>query len=153
MSNFTLIDRVVLESLNKGPKTLTCLQEDTLLPINICNRVLESLLTKNFITIQQNQYEINKNLSNDIVSEFNNSDQHQLEVRALITECLHMKDIRSSYYKVNMKKEEKIILNTLFYNLESFLKNLKKNKGATKDETFIYWGEANYAKAIYSYLN
>jgi predicted transcriptional regulator len=153
MRKLTLVDRMVLESIHKSDKNIASIQIDTTLPIAIVNSVIENLLTQGLILINKNSYSVNDNMSEDLVSYLKNQRELFVQVKALICECVHERNPEISFYKAYLAPDDEKILATLFYNIESFIKNLNKNKKPTKDETFIFWGKENYAKAIHSYIS
>lgn len=155
MHKLTLLDQMVLESLNKSDKTLNSLMEDTSLPISLCNKVLENLLIQNIITISNNNYSISKYLSNSVKDLLKDKKHISRQLKALIDECIYLNQQENnlSYYKVNISDEDEKILNAMFINIESFINQLKNKKGETKNEKFIFWGKENYSKLIHSYIS
>lgn len=153
MRNLTIVDRMVLESINKSDKNITAIQIDTSLPIKIINSVIENLLAQGFINLSKNHFIINPNMTDDLKKFLKDETEVISQIKSLICECVHQSMPDISFYKIAIKPDDMKILNTLFYNVESFIKGLKKTKGITKDETFVFWGKENYAKAIHSYIS
>lgn len=153
MRKLTILDRMIIESISKSEKNITQIQIDTTLPLKICNKIIENLLTQNVILLSKNMYSLNSTMSADLLSFLKDESELILQIKALICECIQEKSDDISFYKVSMNESESKILGSMFYNLESFLKGLKKSKGPTKDETFVFWGKENYAKAIHSYIS
>lgn len=157
MYNFTILERMVLESINKAAKSLDDIQEDTGLAGELCLNVVFSLSAKNLIVSKAGKYAFNANLCEGIIAELKDSQNRAVELNMLIRECVKdtiMGDGQSfSFKKVYMNEKEKKLLKAMLYNLESFLEGLKENKGKTKDETFVFWGNENYGKAILDYIS
>ena len=66
MYNFTILERMVLESINKGDKDLQQIHNDTSLDAKICENILYSLLAKNIVTTKGRIYQFNKNICSAI---------------------------------------------------------------------------------------
>lgn len=157
MYNFTILERMILESIRKSEKTIEQIQEDTAMESHICANVVQSLLAKSLVSTKSNKFTLNKNLNAQIIEELQNKKNQTVEMNALVRECIQGSLLRGEstfqFMKVYMSEEEKKILNAMLYNIETFIDGLKKNKGKTKDETFIFWGGDTYAKAVTHYLN
>lgn len=157
MYNFTVLERMVLESINKSGKTLDEVQEDTGLGAELCLNVVFSLSAKNLIVTKADKYLINENLCEGILSELKDAQNKAVELNMLVRECVKDTIIGGGesfgFKKVYMDEKEKKLLKAMLYNLESFLDGLKDNKGKTKDETFVFWGKENYGKAILDYIS
>lgn len=157
MYNFTVLERMILESVNKSAKDLEQIHEDTGLDKSICTNVLFSLLAKNLIIIDFNVYRLNKNLSEAILSELTDQRNRCVEINALVRECVKLSLLEGSdtfkFKKVYMSEKDKKLLKAMLYNIETFLDGLKSQKGKTKEETFVFWGGENYANAINAYIS
>ncbi|MBC75215.1 MAG: hypothetical protein CME64_04300 [Halobacteriovoraceae bacterium] len=157
MYNFTILERMVLESINKGDKGLYEIVEDTGLEQKVCENVLYSLMAKGLIKISGTKYIISDNLSEGIIAELKNQLNMTVEINTLVRECVKSSLMEGEdsfkFKKVYMSESDKKFLKGMLYNLESFLDGLKNNKGATKEETFIFWGGENYAKAVNKYIS
>lgn len=148
---------MILESINKSDKTIEAIHEDTGLDSGICMNVIYSLLAKSLVVCKNGSYQINSNLCQAILEELKNQRNRAVEVNTLVRECVKGSIVEGektfNFKKVFMDEREKKLLQAMLYNLESFLDGLKTNKGKTKDETFIFWGGDNYAKAINAYIS
>ena len=157
MYNFTVLERMILESINKSPKNLDAIKEDTGLDSELCLNVVYSLSAKNLIVTKAQKYAINSNLCEGIIAELKDSQNRAVELNMLVRECVKDtvmgKGDSFGFKKVYMNQREKKLLKAMLYNLESFLDGLKENKGKTKDETFVFWGKENYGKAILDYIS
>lgn len=157
MYHFTILERMILESINKSDKTLGQLQDDTGLEASICMNVVYSLLAKNLVLTKNNVYRINTNLCESIIAELRNQKNRAVEVNTLVRECVKASIVEGQdtfkFKKVYMTEKEKKLFKAMLYNLESFLAGLDNKGGKTKEETFIFWGGDNYANAISSYIS
>ena len=156
MYHFTILERMILESINKSSKNLEEVAEDTGLEQNICLNIVYSLLAKNLVVCAKGSYSFNQSLSKAIVAELKNKRNRAIEVNALVRECVKDSVVENGesfvFKKVYMSEKEKKLLKAMFYNIESFLSGLSAS-GPTKEETFIFWGGDNYAKAVSSYIS
>jgi len=148
--NLTIIERMVLETLQVRSKTLSQIEESTTIERNILVKVINSLTTKNLILIYNNQYEINRNLSQAIKDELNDKFSLMSEIHEIINSCLrrtlsHKSKQAFKLKKVNMTDREEKIYEGLVYNLESFLNSLTKTDHIAQQK-IIFWGEGNYAE-------
>ncbi|MEX1099320.1 MAG: hypothetical protein WEB87_02770 [Bacteriovoracaceae bacterium] len=157
MYNFTILERMILESINKSDKTVDAIQADTGVDTGACVNVICSLLAKNLVVQKNNIYQFNQSLGPAIVAELNDRRNLTVEINTLVRECVKMSLLENQssfkFKKVYMNEKEKKLLKAMLYNLETFLEGLKQNKGPTKEETFVFWGGENYAKAINAYIS
>lgn len=156
MYHFTILERMALESIHKSDKTLEEIADDTGLEIPLCMNIVYSLLAKNLVVCAGSAYSVNKNLSDGIIRELKDRRNRAVEVNALVRECVKESFMENGdsfhFKKVYMSEKDKKLLKAMFYNIESFLDGLKNQTGATKEETFIFWGGDNYAKTVGAYI-
>lgn len=155
--NLTILERMVLETLQYKGKTLSEIEENTTIEKALLTKVINSLVSKNIVLIYNKEYEINQNLSSAIKDELNDKFALMSEIHEIINSCLRKalcESHKSSFKlkKVNMSAREEKIYTGLVYNLESFLTSLKKNENIAQQK-IIFWGEGNYAEIKNSILN
>lgn len=148
--NLTILERMVLETLQIKSKDLSQIEHKTSIERNLLIKVLNSLVSKNLVIIFNNEYEINKNLSQAILDELNDKYSLMSEIHEIIDSCLRKalsNEQKNSFKmkKVNMTQREEKIYDGLIYNLESFLGSLTKNENIA-EQRIIFWGEGNYAE-------
>lgn len=148
--NLTILERMVLETLQIKSKTLAEIELKTSIETKLLVGVLNSLVSKNLVIIFNNEYEINKNLSKQILNELNDKYSLMSEIHEIINSCLRKalnQEQKNSFKmkKVNMNSREEKIYQGLVYNLESFLNSLNKTENIA-DQKIIFWGEGNYAE-------
>mgnify|MGYP002025777572 CR=1 FL=1 len=155
--NFTILERMILESINKGDKSLNEIKHDSGMDQQICENVLYSLMAKGLIKIEGTKYKMNAGLSEAIIAELKDQLNMTVEIGSLVRECVKSSILKGNdsfkFKKVYMSESDKKFLKGMLYNLETFLDGLKSNKGPTKEETFIFWGGENYAKAVSNYIS
>jgi hypothetical protein len=146
--NLTILERMVLETLQVRPKTLIEVSNTTSVENELLNQIVQSLLCKGLITMDEKKFSINKILNQTIRNELNDSVSLMSEVNEIVNSCLRKAvntESKSSFKlkKVNMSGREEKIYNGLIYNLESFLNSLIKTENI-KDQKIVFWGEGNY---------
>jgi hypothetical protein len=153
--NINLVERLLLESLQNKPKTAMEIHSCTSIDKQIIQGVLESLIAKNIVTTMDGKYVINKNISNDIRGELNNSKDIKIEFTEILNSTFNLKkdDSVLKLKKVHMNEKEEKIFKGLLYNVESFLTGLEKKQDKLSKQQVIFWGEANYGKIINNYIN
>lgn len=155
--NLTIIERMVLECLSKFSKNLCEIEEKTGIEKIMLSKVMQSLLSKNLISLNDQRYQLNIQHNKLIRRELNDSTSLLCEVNEIISSCIRNKleteDANSfKLKKVNMSEREEKIYKGLLYNLESFLESLSKSDHI-REQKIIFWGEGNYEVIKNSILN
>lgn len=154
----TTIERYVLESIQKKNQSIFQIREDTQLDLKILKSVLLNLAKEKIITISNDLYFLNLDMDLAIKETLKNKESIIIELSQIIKNnikdsVLEQKDHCFKYKKVYLNNDEEKILNTLLYNVESFIHSLKKNKGQTSKEKIIFWGANTYHETVNSFLN
>ncbi len=155
--NLTISERMILETLKFSDKNSIQIGEKTSLSIDQVEKVLNSLICKNLVKIDEAYYSLNKLNSPAVLKELNNSLSLISEVNEIINSCVrqkihHNEDNSFKMKKINMSEREEKILNGLLFNVESFIDSLPCNDNI-KDQKIIFWGEGNYADIKNNILN
>ena len=155
--NLTILERMVLETLQVRGKTLTEISKNTSVESALLNQITQSLLCKGLIKIEDKIYTVNKVLNQTIRNELNDSVSLMSEVNEIINSCLRnaiQNESKTSFKlkKVNMTEREEKIYTGLVYNLESFLSSLNKTENV-KEQKIVFWGEGNYEDIKNSIIN
>ena len=155
--NLTILERMVLECVSKSSKNLTDIEEKTGIQKVMLLKVIQSLLSKSLISLNNHLYQLNQKQNDLITRELNDSTALLCEVNEIISSCIKRKleetDANSfKLKKVNMSEREEKIYNGLLYNLESFLGSLDKSD-KIREQKIIFWGEGNYEVIKNSILN
>ena len=154
--NITLIERLVLESLFNHPKSIQDLEDCTGLKKVVLNNIINLLVTRNIVCIQNQLYTLNKNLNQAILKELNDETSISIEVHEIIAACLRLHKNKKNFKlkKVLLDQKEEKILQGLLFNLESFLNELPNKKNIrTKNQKIIFWGGENYENIINNTLS
>lgn len=146
--NLTILERMVLETLQIRTKSLAEISNATSVEKELLNQIIQSLLCKGLIMMEEKNFSINKVLNQAIKDELNDSIALMSEVNEIVNSCLRKAintESKSSFKlkKVNMSGREEKIYSGLIYNLESFLNSLIKTENI-KDQKIVFWGEGNY---------
>lgn len=152
MLNINIAERIITESVYKGPKTINEMITDTSLPLVVTENCIMSLLSKNIIHKELNRYCFNERLT-DEAKEALSSNENKLALKKIIlneiTDTSNGENI--SFYKVAMSEREEKVFKGLIYNVEEFLKSLSTSS-ETKKEKIIFWGGSSYEDVIQSML-
>jgi hypothetical protein len=146
--NLTILERMVLETLQLRGKKLSEISENTSVEKNLLNQIIQSLLCKGLIKVEDKKYFVNTILKQEIKNELSDSVSLMSEVNEIINSCLRkaiQNESKTSFKlkKVNMSEREEKIYKGLVYNMESFLSSLNKTENI-KDQKIVFWGEGNY---------
>jgi len=143
---YSIMERMVLETLQVRTQTIQEIQLNTSLSRELLDHLLKDLITQNLIIIQYGKYGINKKTNSSIKSHLTNPNSVVGEVSEIVTSCLKNKaDEKDSFnlMKVSMTEREEKIYKGLVYNLESFLKSLKRDEDV-KNHKVVFWGGGVY---------
>lgn len=154
------IERLILEDLDLGPKSLEELENSTGLGKKILKAILNSFL--NLGIIQQNEeiFFINKLGLHEYLREFNSKDNIKEELKDLTQSYLGSyfegsKEVNLNILKVFLDKYEKEALEYHLEQVTDFLKSVlekKKgqNQGHIKDKTVFFCGYGPYRLGLNS---
>lgn len=151
----SIIDRLILESLNQKSKTALELQGCTSLEQDIIETSLKNLSITGYIKNQNGYYALNKTLNPEQLKALKNQINISNEINEIINASMVTKNNNNLFKlkKVYLTDSEEKILQGMLYNLESFFNNLSTSKQPTHKQKIIYWGNTNYENLIYNYLN
>ncbi len=158
---FTILEKVVIESLFHQERSFRELQDDTQLPTRALLNSINALYEKNYIIEQNDKYilNLNKILKENVSTSIKNkcSDINEL-IRGAIDNHLTKTDksLKQSglhLKKIWLDKKEEKILNALLQNIETFVFDLenKTNKNSTMklaNKKVIFWGHSIYSDII-----
>lgn len=154
-SSLTPIERLVLESATRGNKTLNSLSFDSGISKDLLTYILNELALKELILIKNDQYLLNTNLDEKMLSILKDKKNCFYEINEILKSHLKSSLSKSdeknfSFKKFALNESQKKLLHAMFYNIESFLKECHQDNKEmqTKDYTLIYWGQTTYGKEI-----
>ena len=154
--NFTILERVVIESIFKGNKTVKKIVEDTSLNSKLIEHITTSLCEAKLLEEREGEVKIPSQKRDYIIQNMQNKKNQMIEMNTLIKSCMRksVQGLEKPFHfkKVFMDDKEQVILQGLLNNVDNFLKSVESNRGKTKNETIIFWGSENYASSLYSYM-
>lgn len=155
--NLTIVDRMILESLQAKSQNLFELENATRIGKEILNKSMTSLISQNIIVKKESLYSLNPNINERIKNELNDKINLMCEVNEIINSCIrktlsNTNETSFKLKKVNMTEREEKIYKGLLYNLESFINSLNKTSQIA-DQKVIFWGEGKYENIKNSILN
>lgn len=157
----TIVDRIILETLQQQTLTLFELETCTGLPDYVLKPALQSLVLVGFVRINESEYCLNKSEVLNAKNDLNSPEQIELELELELVEivqtCIQNKLAKKqnsfNLKKVYLDSREEKIYQGLIYNLNSFLSSIKTKNTSTKDKKIIFWGEDTYENITNSIIN
>ena len=145
---FTIVDRMILETLQFGAKEICEIEEKTKITRQMVLAALENLVSKNIVICNNKTYGLNKYQQKEILSIINTPENIISELNEIFRVCVRNKLQKTSensfkLRKVSMSAREYKIYQGLKYNLESFLDSLDSNDHIA-EQTLIFYGEDKY---------
>lgn len=160
MSGLLIIERFVIESLNKRERTLHELVKDTGLEIGIVKNILSNLKMRNIICFKDSVYSLNLQTKDRWLNQINSSQNRCEEIKELFTSLVNeyfnkeQREAELKYKKVFLTKQEEAVLGIYLDKVDSYLNEISKKKRVknTKEQKIFVWGSANYGKMMDSYI-
>ncbi len=154
MFYLTTLERVVLESLNKSPKNIHQLVEDTGIKIKVIQNITQSLIAKEILEQQNTFFQITK-ISQKMLKELiKDKNSIKAEIQELIDYSLHLslKENRGSFslQKVSLSDKNEKIINSMFQEIKNYISQVteKQQTSMTKKENIIFWGSNKYSDIL-----
>ncbi|HLE10580.1 MAG: hypothetical protein A2504_14050 [Bdellovibrionales bacterium RIFOXYD12_FULL_39_22] len=166
MNGLLVVERIILESLQKKGKNIFEIEIDTHLDHNLLANLLPNLVMKNIVTYKNGIYFLNNQEKHNWLVSINQEENIKEEIKDIFSGLI------SSYFKKEINerpclkvkkiwltaKEEKI-LDAHLHNLEEFVRNIDQDKG--RDDTknklhekrLIFWGYSTYSKVVSELLD
>ncbi|MCY4643356.1 MAG: hypothetical protein OXB88_01950 [Bacteriovoracales bacterium] len=146
----TIVERIILESLGKGAKSMPRLSKDTGLDTQILINALRSLLKSGLLIDCQTQFQLNTSLTQKAGLDKRNEVKDLME--GIADRFFDKQDADLSLKKVWMSEEDEKIFKTLLGNIDYFLDDLKKYNSKIdrplQEKKVFYWGMATYGDAL-----
>ncbi len=145
-STLTLIDRYVIEAINKRQIDLISLNQETGIEIRVLQKVLSRLESLELVLCHQNQYSVHlKNLK--VYSK-----SKKIEVMNIMKE-ISFNSKQVSIKKVYLSKSDDLRVQSMFQDIEDFIESRSSKHKSVKSKTLLYWGQQNYGELINNYIN
>lgn len=162
MSGVLVVERIVLESLEKKNKTLAELAVDTKLDENLLKNILSHLINKGIIKRNKDtSYFLDLDSKNKWLKLINNRTTIGFELKELFSSLVNnyfkdemKKRTNLSMKKVYLTKKEKEALDKKFLEIDQFLAQIALErqrlplKEVTADKQVLFWGRSIYKDLV-----
>jgi DNA-binding IscR family transcriptional regulator len=162
MSGVLIIERIVLESLEKKSKNLEEIHEDTKLDTNLIKSILSHLINKGIVSmISGGQFELNKKNQKNWIKEINNKKAVSFELKELFSSLVNnyfKEEVKQTAQlkmkKVYLTKSEKDALDQKFKEIDQFLAQIANErqrlprKEVTAEKQVLIWGHSPYKALV-----
>lgn len=155
-----LVERMILESLQSGPRTSEELVKDTGLKKNLLMSLLSNLFNDYIVVQKGHLFDLNYENKKDWIHRVNSKESVKGEVKELFLSMInqHFEELEYKSCGLKMKKiyvseSDEKILHAHFNNLQEFVENLEKYPTDMKDvpthsKKVIFWGQSDYGALI-----
>jgi len=157
-----LIERVIIESLARGPKTIHTIIQDTGLGSSLVTNVLAFMLYKNFIRFNGQSYYIDKETLEDLCNGVESSQSLKKEIKELFDSLVNVffntnNKLESTQLKVKkfwLGSGDELVLRSHLRNLEDFFVQLDKRpkvgqeRHCLGEKRVFCWGLSDYKTLI-----
>lgn len=151
-----LTERIVIESISKGPLSLDKIADDTGVEIEVINSIVPELLMKNILVYKQGLYSLNMENKESWIFEINKFSNKKKEIKDILNASINLLETKESLklQKVFLTPFEEKLLKIELKKVEKFIENIRceqvkiKNKRKTKDMKVIYWGCSDYSDLV-----
>ncbi|OIQ16741.1 MAG: hypothetical protein BM556_13850 [Bacteriovorax sp. MedPE-SWde] len=161
MKELLMLERMVIESIAKGEKSLKSIQLDTGLDYSLVLSIAAKLLQRGLVDYKYGEYSVSKNDIN--WQKVNRDDSIKNEIKEVSDNMIDIFfDDRSrnklKLQKVYINKQDEKILNSLLNSVENFVNDLRKDqkvnnvKVQTKDQKVLMWGYGDYQDLVQNTL-
>jgi hypothetical protein len=159
MQGLLVIERFILESLNKGQKNIKELESDTSLMRSLLVNLLSSLSTKGMVIFSKGKYSLNQHKKAEWSKEINLVESKRDEMKELMISLVNShynleQERRSSLKmkKVRLSSLDEKVLAAYFAQIEQYLQNLSLTERVTEEpltEQRVYvWGQSHYGDLV-----
>jgi len=137
MNTITFFERQILESLNQGNLSISSIIQDTQMNQKLCISAINKLISEEVIIHTNNQLKL----------QFNHPKLKNLKIKdeiAHIIKICMQKNKNLKFKTIKMSQKEKVILQSMIYNLEKFLDSIEPKSNNTASTEVFFWGHNNY---------
>ena len=150
MQVLTSVERLVMESLGSGPKTLKGLMSDTRLELRFLANILHALTLRSYIVLTPEGYAHNPHLPAAELALINDENSRRSEALELIEGLTTARDKKIGIRKAWVGERDRAILGAMLRNLEEFMQTLPAApKNAPLHEyTLVVFGADQYGSTV-----
>ena len=158
-----VVERMLLESLEKGEKDLEGIEKDTGLFRGLLGNLIPGLVHRGIIDYRNGVYFLNRKQKNEWLPVINDRENIKEEMQEMFSSLIQRKFSKSDeraedlrVQKIWLTDEEYRLLESQLKSLDMFIQNIKdkrkrhplKNKEVTREKKVIFWGQATYADLV-----
>lgn len=152
-----VVERVVLESLDKKELTLEALRQQTGFSQSLLNGVLHLLISKGIVTRNKNEYMVNWQRKMDWINLVKDEEGIRAELRELFSVMVAASDKPESTFrfkKVWLEPDEKREVERKWQEIESYLANIREKRKRkpvrekTIDKQVLLFGVSPYSSLV-----
>lgn len=150
MQVLTSVERLVMESLGQGPKSLTALMSDTRLELRFLANILHALTLRSYIVLTSDGYAHNPHLPAEELALINDEQARRSEALELIEGLTNSKDKKIGVRKAWVGEKDKVVLAALLKNLEDFMQTLPPapKHAQLHEYTLVVFGADQYGQTV-----
>ncbi len=166
MQGVLIVERMVLECLEKRSRNLAEIQEDTGLSYQLLINVLSLLLARGMVNYQKSEYSLNLAKKSDWFDQVKDENSIKAELKELFSSLVNQyyqrewsRETSLNIQKIWLTKEEKKALDLKLKEINSFINKIKSirkarpEKERTKEKQVLIWGTSSYHSLVDSILN
>lgn len=161
--NLSVIERYLLETLSKGVKSFSQLNEETKVDYALLNNILSKLMMENIVSYRTGRYFLNPETQELWLPLINSSESLTEEIKELFSTLVsdyfsNEENVSLKVQKLSMTEHEEKIFNSYLINLEKFIEDVKKERkknpfqGKLKEQKVVVWGCADYGRLVQNTL-
>ncbi len=155
MRGLLVIERFILESLNKSAKNLIDLERDTHLNKELLLNLFSDLSAREIIFFKEGKYFLNQNKKHFWSKEINDAEAKKEEMKELMATLINMHfSFKSSLKmkKVRLTSFDEKVLTGYFKQIDDYLTNLNNTEKTIEipisEQRLFVWGEGNYGQVV-----
>ncbi len=166
MQGVLVVERIVLECLEKYPQRFFAIQKDTGLNHNLLINVLSILLMRGMIHFKNSEYSLNLSKKPNWVNNINDKTFVKVELKELFSSLVNeyykkekSSDVSLNIQKIWLTKEERKKLQSKLEDIKCFIKRIENKRKfypqneITKEKQILIWGASPYHTLINSIIN
>ena len=146
----TIVERMILESLAKGTKSIPKLAEDTGLQTQVLINALRTLLKSGILMDEHTKFRLNPHAIQKMPRDKRDEVKDLME--GIADQFFEKRRASLRLTKVWMTQEDEKIFKVLLGNIDQFLGDLEKynskNDFSLQEKKVFYWGMATYKDAL-----
>ncbi len=162
MGSLIFLERVLLESLSSGPKSVCEMSRDLNISVAVIKNILFNMTKNNLVRYLGEKYILNRDNLSQSMEHLNQAESLSWEAREILDGMVEQDTERhlsqASFLKLRkmyLSDRDLVFFKAQLINLEKFLASLPakpSKKEKTCDKTIFCWGMTNYNNVLKSIL-